>query len=138
MPRGAMSEEHKAALAEGRRQGRDVRDYLQALEHGKRRGRRLSRQELENRVDGLRDRIAGEPDPAKRLELVQQRLDYEDRLAAETDEPDMESLETAFVAAARPYSERKGITWTAWRELGVPAATLKKAGVPRTRRTSAG
>lgn len=138
MPRGAMSEEHKAALAEGRRQGRDVREYLNALERGKRRGRRLSRQELENRVAGLRDRISGEPDPAKRLELVQQRLDYEDRLAAETDEPDMESLVAAFVASARPYSERKGITWTAWRELGVPAAVLKRAGVPRTRRTGAG
>jgi hypothetical protein len=133
-----MSDEHKAALAEGRRQGRDVRDYLNALERGKRRGRRLSPEELESRVAGLRDRIAEEPDAARRLELVQQRLDYEDRLAAESDEPDMESLEAAFVTAARPYSERKGISWTAWRELGVPAAVLKRAGVPRTRRTSPG
>lgn len=138
MPRGTMSDEHKAALAEGRRQGRDVRAYLNALERGKRRGRRLSPQELESRIESLRKRISEEPDAAKRLELVQQRLDHEDRLAAETDEPDLDSLEAAFVAAARPFSERKGISWTAWRELGVPAAVLKKAGVPRTRRTSSG
>ena len=38
---------------------------------------------------------------------------------------------TRFVDAAAEYSERKGITYSAWRELGVPAAVLKRAGVKR-------
>ncbi len=68
--------------------------------------------------------------------MIQRRLDYEDRLSRIEDAPDTEALETAFVDAAKEYSERKGISYTAWREAGVPAATLKKAGVPRTRRTA--
>lgn len=136
MARRQMSQEHKDALAEGRRQGRAVRGYLDALERGKRRGRRISRDDLEARVARLRDEIAAESDAAKRLDLIQQRIDFEDRLAAASDEPDVAALEAAFVEAAGAYSERKGISWAAWRELGVPAAILKRAGVPRTRRTS--
>ena len=37
----------------------------------------------------------------------------------------------AFVQAARPYGERKGISYAAWREAGVDAAVLKRAGVRR-------
>ena len=136
MARRPMSQEHKDALAEGRRQGRAIRAYLDALERGKRRGRRLSREELETRVEGLRQKIEQEPDATKRLDMIQQRLDLEDRLAAETDEPDLAALEADFAAHAAAYSDRKGISWAAWRELGVPATILKQAGVRRTRRTS--
>lgn len=134
MARSPMSQEHKEALAVGRRQGRDVRAYLEAIERGRRPGRRFSNDELRSRIGQLEERIASEPDATKRLDLIQRRLDWEDRLAAEVDEPDLTTLEAAFVAAAGPYSARKGISWTAWRELGVPAAVLKQAGVPRTRR----
>ena len=37
--------------------------------------------------------------------------------------------ERAFVEAAAPYGERKGISYKAWREVGVPAAVLKRAGI---------
>ena len=47
----------------------------------------------------------------------------------------MDTLEEAFVGAASEYSDRKGISYSAWRELGVPAAVLKRAGVKRTRRS---
>jgi hypothetical protein len=42
---------------------------------------------------------------------------------------DIAALEAAFVAAAKPYSDRKGINYTTWREVGVPADVLARAGL---------
>jgi hypothetical protein len=136
VPKGKMTDAHKDALAKGREQGRAVRNYLAALERESRPGRRLSEQEVKDKVSSLHQQIEEEDNPAKRVELIQRRLDYEERLADTSDEVDIEELEAGFVDAAKEYSDRKGITYTAWREAGVPAATLKKAGVPRTRRTT--
>lgn len=136
MPKQAMSDEHKAALAEGRRQGKAVRDYLAVIEQDRRRGPKLSKDQLEERIGQTQAEIDAEDDPVKRLELVQKRLDYEDRLSEVGDEVDLEELEKGFVEVAKDYGDRKGISYTAWREIGVPAAVLKAAGVPRTRRTA--
>jgi hypothetical protein len=129
----SMSDEHKQALAEGRRQGKAVRDYLAALEaeSHKPRGRKPTQDPSE-----IQARIDAEPDPAKRLDLIQKRLDLEERLASDNGSVDLEALEQAFVAAVKPYAERKGLSYTALREAGVPAAVLKQAGIARTRRTS--
>ena len=129
-----MTDEHKAALAKGRAQGKAVRDYLAALEQERRPGRRVDRETIEAKIPEIQGQIDAESDPAKRVELIQKRLDLEERLVELGNEPDLESLEAAFIDAAAEYSERKGITYTAWREAGVPAATLKAAGVKRTRR----
>ena len=58
-------------------------------------------------------------------------MDLERELDAIENKVDMTELEAEFVAAARGYSARKGITYAAWREIGVPAATLKAADIPR-------
>ncbi|QGG96761.1 hypothetical protein [Actinomarinicola tropica] len=126
-----MSDEHKAALAEGRNQGRAVRNYLEALEANKpKRGRRRTTDSIRKRLDAIETEMA-DANPVKRLQLVQERLDLTAELDAGDESVDMESLEAAFVDAAKPYSERKGITYAAWREMGVPAATLKAAGIGR-------
>jgi hypothetical protein len=129
-----MTDDHKQALAEGRRQGKAVRDYLAALEAESRkpRGRKPSQT-----PDEIQAQIDAEPDPAKRLDLIQKRLDVEERLAAENESVDLADLERDFVAAIKPYAERKGLSYTALREAGVPAAVLKEAGVARTRRSNA-
>jgi hypothetical protein len=137
MPRKRMSAEHKAALAKGREQGRAVREYLTALEQERKPGRRGDRGSVEKRIADVQRRIDDEPDPSKRVELIQRRLDLEGQLIAMQEEGDLGALEQGFVEAAAEYSERKGISYTAWREVGVPAAVLKQAGVPRTRRTAA-
>ncbi|MEX2420870.1 MAG: hypothetical protein WD670_03530 [Actinomycetota bacterium] len=129
-----MTENHKAALAKGRTQGRAVRDYLAALDADRKPGRRLDRATIEGRIADIQARIDAEADPAKRVELIQKRLDLEGRLVSLAEEPDLDALEAAFVDAAAEYSERKGISYSAWREAGVPAAALKQAGVRRTRR----
>ena len=131
-----MTAEHKAALAKGREQGRVVREYLAALNEEKKPGRKLDADTLNERITQTQAQIDAEPDPAKRVDLIQKRLDYEEKLANIGEAVDVEALEKDFVKAAREYSERKGITYSAWREAGVPAAALKEAGVPRTRRTN--
>jgi hypothetical protein len=42
---------------------------------------------------------------------------------------DVTALEDEFVRVARAFGERQGISYAVWRETGVPAATLKKAGI---------
>ena len=132
-----MTEEHKAALAKGREQGRIVREYLAALNEEKKPGRKLDPETLQQRIDDTQQQVDAETDPAKRVELIQKRLDYEEKLANTGEQVDLEALQKDFVKEAKEYSERKGITYSAWREAGVPAAVLKEAGIPRTRRTSA-
>lgn len=132
----AMSEEHKAALAKGRAQARAVKEYLRARETESKRGPKLTPEKLQGRIEDLKKSIEEEDDPTRRLELIQQRMDDEERLSGIEETPDMEQLESDFVDVAKEYSDRKGISYSAWRELGVPAAVLKRAGVPRTRRTA--
>lgn len=136
MPRGGMSKEHKEALARGRRQSKAVRGYLEALEVTRRPGRPVTRESLEKRVAKLQTKVDQEENAARRVDLIQERLDAERQLEELTDRPDVDALEKEFVDVAAEYSERKGITYSAWREAGVPAATLKAAGIPRTRRPS--
>ena len=132
-----MTEEHKAALAKGREQGRIVREYLAALNEEKKPGRKLDPETLQQRIDETQQQVDAETDPAKRVELIQKRLDYEEKLANTGEQVDLETLQKDFVKAAKEYSERKGITYSAWREAGVPAAVLKEAEIPRTRRSNA-
>jgi hypothetical protein len=46
---------------------------------------------------------------------------------------DLKSLEVAFVKVAKQFGENRGIGYGAWRDAGVPAPVLKKAGIARTR-----
>jgi hypothetical protein len=129
--RTPMSSQHKAALAEGRDQGRAVRRYLEALEaHKPRRGRKRTSDSMKKRLAAVEAEIAS-ADPLKRLHLVQERNDLEAALEASESKVDLDQIEKDFVASAAPYSERKGISYSAWRELGVPAAVLEKAGITR-------
>ena len=127
-----MSDEHKAALAEGRAQGRAIRAYLEALEaHKPKRGRKRTPDSVRKRLTALDTEIA-EADPLKRVQLIQERLDLQGELASLEETVDLSALEAGFVDAAKEYSARKGISYTAWRELGVPAPVLKAAGISRS------
>ena len=128
----AMSEEHKAALAQGRKESRAIKQYLEMLA-ARRPGRPVTPERLRERIADLEGRIATEEDPLKQVELRQARIDAEKALAASPDVADIEAVEAGFVAHARSYSDRKGISYTAWREQGVTAAILRQAGIPRTR-----
>lgn len=130
--RTPMSDEHKAALAEGRNQGRSVRQYLEAIEsHKPKRGRKRTAESVQKRLDRIDVELA-KADPLKRLQLIQERLDLKAELDTVGAKVDLSGLEAEFVAAAGAYSARKGISYAAWRELGVDAAVLKRAGISRS------
>jgi len=126
-----MTDQHKAALAEGRAQGRAVRRYLEALEtHRPKRGRKRTPDSVRKRLDRI-DNDLQTAEPLQRLHLVQERLDLQKELDRTESSVDLQGLEDEFVSSARPYSDRKGISYAAWRELGVPPAVLKRAGIGR-------
>lgn len=126
-----MSKEHKDALARGRREARAIKAYLEAL--GSRRpGRPVTPESLQARIDRLDEKLGAEQDPLKKVDLVQQRLDAVEALKRVEASADLDALEEGFVDHARGYSERKGISYAAWREAGVPAGVLRKAGLSRT------
>lgn len=72
-------------------------------------------------------------DPITQLKLTQEKLDLEAELKGLTTAGDIAPLEKEFVKVAKSYGERNGITYTAWREIGVDAGVLKKAGIGRSR-----
>ena len=118
-------------MAAGRAEGRAIKNYLEALESNKpRRGRRRTEASINTRLEKIDAELVG-ADPMKRLGLIQERLDLLHELEQLTAPVDMTALEEQFVIAAQGYSERKGISWTAWREVGVPASVLERAGVSR-------
>jgi hypothetical protein len=130
--RSTMTDAHKEALAIGRAQGRAVKHYLEALERNRpKRGRKRTADSIQRQLDQVDEKI-GSADPLQRLHLIQHRNDLSRELEREggpTD--DMEALEDEFVAAAHEYGQRKGINYSTWREAGVPAAVLERAGIRR-------
>ena len=132
-PKSPMTDEHKAALAEGRAQGRSVKQYLEALEANKpKRGRKRTPESIQKRLDAIEADLAAS-DGLKRLTLVQERIDLQEELERLTsdDVVDLSALEAEFVRVAKGYGERKGISYQAWREVGVTPAVLKSAGISR-------
>jgi hypothetical protein len=73
-----------------------------------------------------------EASPVTRLQLVQERIDLQAELDAGEETLDLEAVEQAFMKAAKGYSERKGISYAAWRAAGVPAAVLRSTGIVRS------
>ncbi len=126
-----MSNEHKAALAQGRTEGRAVRDYLDALRANKpRRGRKRTPDSVKKRIKAIDAQLAS-ADALSELRLVQERRDLSDELLTMSTGIDLAEVEKSFVEVAASYSKRHGITYTSWREVGVPAAVLTRAGVSR-------
>src|SRR6476619_1649896 len=106
-----MSDAHKAALAEGRAQGRAIRDYLEALEaHKPKRGRKRTPDSIKKRLDRIEAEL-GDAEPMKRLTLGQERLDLESEFEKAEGGVDLSELEKGFVSNAKEYSARKGITY---------------------------
>jgi hypothetical protein len=127
-----MSDTHKAALAQGRAEGRAVREYLDALRANKpKRGRKRTPASVNKRLEAIAAELET-ADALGELRLVQERRDLQLELEAMGDGVDIDALEQAFVDVAESYSNRQGISYASWREVGVPAAVLKRAGISRS------
>jgi hypothetical protein len=127
----SVTDEHKAAMEEGRKQSRAIAAYLEAIEnHRPKRGRKRTPESIDRRLTAIDDALESAP-AVKRLSLIQERLDLlHERESLET-RVDLSGLEEEFVDTAKSYGQRKGISYSAWRQLGVSAAVLKRAGISR-------
>ena len=134
MPPKNLTDSHKKAMAAGRKEGQAVKAYLDALEqHRPRRGRKRTVESIDKRLATIADQLKDASSSSlKKLQLTQERSDLQaERAGMNGAAPDLSALEADFVAVAKSYATRKGIAYATWRELGVPADVLKKAGIGR-------
>ena len=142
-----MSDRHKAALAEGREQGRAVRRYLEVLASPVP-ANASAMPEAPNcpiypADDVWHSNIQQMPvNPMSATWIANMggpgRLLHPDfggpygyQLQVVDSVVDLRELEEEFVKAAPDYSRRKGITYAAWREAGIDPAVLRRAGIRR-------
>lgn len=120
-------------MGRGRKASSAVSAYLEALEqHKPKRGRRVSAEELEQRIERAKDTAANNPSALQRLNATQELIDLERRLAeARAPKLDISALEKGFVEYGASYATSKGISYEAFRAVGVPPAVLKAAGIQR-------
>ena len=131
-PKNPLSDEHKAAMAAGRLEGRVVRDYLEALRTNKpRRGRKRTAESITARLASITSEL-NEADALDELRLLQERRNLQIELESMGSSVDITALEQEFVKVARSYSERQGIAYATWREVGVEASVLSAAGISRS------
>jgi hypothetical protein len=129
-PKSPMTDEHKAALAEGRNHARSIGLYLDALDANKpKRGRKRTPESVKKRLGTIESELKS-ASGLTRLSMLQERRDLEVELAGmQAGGPDLSALEKEFVKVAKPYAQKKGISYGAWREFGVAPDVLKKAGI---------
>jgi hypothetical protein len=126
-----MTDDHKAALAVGRAESKIVRDYLEALRTNKpKRGRRRTVESITARLGVLEHEIQM-ADPLSELKLIQERMNLQEELENMGAPVDIAALENDFVSVASSYSQRQGISYAAWRQIGVEPSVLSKAGISR-------
>ena len=133
-PTRTMTASHKKALAEGRTMSSTVNQYLAAINTPKKRGRKVTKATLTRRLADAHAQLKTATGVDKVL-AAQEVRDLEARIgqASAGDGVDLKQLESAFVKVAKTFGENRGIGYGAWRDAGVPAVVLKRAGVARTR-----
>jgi uncharacterized Ntn-hydrolase superfamily protein len=129
----AMSADHKAKLAQGRNESRIVSRYLDAIAAGKgKRGRKRTPESVGMQIARI-DKELATAAPIRKLELTQKRFDLISERDRLTSRVDLTGLEKDFIKVAKSYAKRNGIGYSAFRELGVMADVLKRAGITRAR-----
>jgi len=127
-----MTDEHKAALAVGRTQGRAVRAYLEAVDANRpKRGRKRTPDSIKKRLQTIETQLPS-ADKLQALHLRQERRDLQDELETMGKSVDLAGVEKDFIASAKAYGDRKGISYATWREAGVSPAVLTQAGISRS------
>lgn len=128
-PGATLSQDHLDSLAKGRRASPAIRSYLAAVTNKRPRGRKP--RPADQVIPEIEKQIADETDPLTLVKLHSQLRKEQERASIEAYEVDGQALEDGFVEYAAWYSTQHGITYADWRMVGVPAAVLKRAGVPR-------
>lgn len=117
-------------------QVRIVRRYLSTLDaHRPGRGPKRAAEAVNNRLLKIEELLIS-ADPISRLHLTQERIDLDAEVIrlGNGNEADLAELEKDFVKVAKTYGERHGVTFSAWRQVGVEADVLEKAGITRVKK----
>lgn len=126
-----MSNAHKKALANGRNEGRIIREYLEIVEATKpKRGRRRTPESIARRLSVINSELRT-ADAVAKVRLIQERLNLRRELAGMKSKTEIAAAEAKFVKVAGSFSKRNDISYDAWREFGVTPSVLKKAGIER-------
>ena len=127
--KSSMTNAHKQALANGRAEGRIIREYLEIVEATKpRRGRKRTPESITKRLSVINSEMKT-ADPVTKVRLIQERLNLRSELAGMKSKTEVAAAEQKFVKVAKKFSVRNDITFDAWREVGVSPGVLKKAGI---------
>ena len=127
--KSSMTNSHKQALANGRAEGRIIREYLEIVEATKpRRGRKRTPESIAKRLSVINSEMKT-ADPVTKVRLIQERLNLRSELAGMKSKTEVAAAEQKFVKVAKKFSVRNDITFDAWREVGVSPGVLKKAGI---------
>jgi hypothetical protein len=128
-----VTQAHKDAMASGRNDARAVKAYLEALRTNRpKRGRKRTTDSIQAQLTAVETQLK-DASAFDELQLLQRRRDLQAELLVVDDKVDIAELEAAFVAVAASYSAKKGIDYATWREVGVEAVVLKRAGVSRAK-----
>ena len=127
--KSSMTNSHKQALANGRAEGRIIREYLEIVEATKPRlGRKRTPESIAKRLSVINSEMKT-ADPVTKVRLIQERLNLRSELAGMKSKTEVAAAEQKFVKVAKKFSDRNDITYDAWREVGVSQSVLKKAGI---------
>jgi hypothetical protein len=107
-----------------------VRRYLENLASTRGQRSRRTPAAIQDRLAAI-DTLLPSASTLSRLQLVQERIELQSDLATANNAAAVYDLEAEFVQVASRYAERRGISYAAWREVGVPAAVLRTAGITR-------
>lgn len=130
-----MEDSQKQAMKVGREQGAIIQRYLDALDsiapqHGPRRDpANIARQLVKI------DKQLLTASKLAAVSLLQDRINLLRARDAIATANALDEMEADFVDVVKSYSERRGISYSAWREIGVSADVLRKADIPVTRLT---
>lgn len=128
---GAISAAHKKALANGRTEGRIIREYLEIVEATRpKRGRKRTPDSITKRLAVIQAELKS-TDPVTKVRLMQERLNLRSELASMKSKTEITAAEAKFVKVAHSFSTRNDISYDAWREFGVTPAVLKRAGIEK-------
>ncbi|MBW3581253.1 MAG: hypothetical protein KY447_11710 [Actinobacteria bacterium] len=120
-------------------QTRLVRRYLSAIEVSRPgRATRRAREAVTSRIAKV-DELLVSADPLARVHLTQERIELQTEQVrlGNGSQVDLDQLERDFVRVARSYSDRHGLTYAAWRQVGVATDVLDQAGIFRADRKPA-
>lgn len=126
MPRASYAEQGQRV-----RDAMAIRAYLELLHQRPAHGShsKLSDERRARIVSGLTSQIEHERDPIRRLQLISRREQHEQAIGAPTYAAQLAEAQAQAVPVLAAWADRKGISWQALREGGVPAVVLRQAGI---------